>query len=143
MINLSDYSCDKCAREFSRYCKHCLHTAEKPPTRFKKKKKIDCEAPQIKEFENYKNMIIIPKHDKIDVWEEVYSIPYKDEILVGYNDIKIVYKLGDGIHKWNELSEVSLGEALALGYVYHKCPNYKIKLEFIPTRTMRGGESTK
>ena len=38
MINLSDYSCDKCAREFSRHCKYCLHTAEKPPTKFKKKK---------------------------------------------------------------------------------------------------------
>ena len=37
MINPSDYSCDKCAREFSRHCKRCFHTADKPPTIFKKK----------------------------------------------------------------------------------------------------------
>jgi hypothetical protein len=29
MINLEDYSCDKCEREFSRYCLKCLHTADK------------------------------------------------------------------------------------------------------------------
>lgn len=38
MIDHSNYSCDKCIREFSRHCKHCLHTAEKPPTKFKRKK---------------------------------------------------------------------------------------------------------
>lgn len=48
MIDLSDYSCDKCAREFSRHCKHCLHTAEKPPTRFKPKKKTGCETPELR-----------------------------------------------------------------------------------------------
>ena len=45
MINLSDYSCDKCAREFSRHCKHCYHTADKAPTRFKKKKKTGSQVP--------------------------------------------------------------------------------------------------
>lgn len=46
MIDLSDYSCDKCTREFSRHCKHCLHTAEKPPTRFKRKKKTGVQTPE-------------------------------------------------------------------------------------------------
>lgn len=158
MIDLSNYSCDKCAREFSRHCKHCLHTAEKSPTRFKPKKKAGVQTPEfrkptmppvipakpeIKEFENYKNLIIVPKYDKLDVWQDANYIPYKYEILVGYNDIKITYKLGDGIHKWNELQEVSLEEAIAFGYIYHKCPNYRIKLEFIPTRTMREEEANK
>lgn len=48
MINLSDYSCDKCVREFSRHCKHCLHTAEKPPTRFKPKKKTGVQTHELR-----------------------------------------------------------------------------------------------
>lgn len=48
MTNLSDYSCDKCTREFSRHCKHCLHTAEKPPTRFKPKKKTGIQTPEFR-----------------------------------------------------------------------------------------------
>jgi len=28
MIDLSNYSCDKCAREFSRHYKHCWHTEQ-------------------------------------------------------------------------------------------------------------------
>ena len=47
MINPSDYSCDKCARECSQHCKYCLHTAYKPPTKFKKKK-TGCETPEYK-----------------------------------------------------------------------------------------------
>ena len=48
MINHSDYSCDKCAREFSRHCKHCYHTVDKPPTRFKLKKKTGIQTPEFK-----------------------------------------------------------------------------------------------
>ena len=48
MIDLSNYSCDKCVREFSRHCKHCYHTADKVPTRFKKKKKTGCETPEFR-----------------------------------------------------------------------------------------------
>ena len=48
MIDLSNYSCDKCAREFSWHCRHCLHTADKPPTRFKPKKKTGCETPEFR-----------------------------------------------------------------------------------------------
>ena len=32
-----DYSCDKCDREFSRHCNKCIHTLDKPPTKFKPK----------------------------------------------------------------------------------------------------------
>lgn len=46
MIDVSNYSCDKCSREFSRYCKHCFHTADKTPTKFKRKKKTGCEMPE-------------------------------------------------------------------------------------------------
>lgn len=46
MLDLSNYSCDKCAREFSRHCKHCYHTADKAPTRFKKKKKTGVQTPE-------------------------------------------------------------------------------------------------
>lgn len=38
MIDFSNYSCGACAREFSRHCKHCIHTADKTPTKFKLKK---------------------------------------------------------------------------------------------------------
>lgn len=48
MINLSDYSCDKCAREFSRHCKHCYHTVDKVPTRFKKKKQTGVQTPEFR-----------------------------------------------------------------------------------------------
>ena len=48
MINPSDYSCDKCAREFSRHCKHCYHTEDKIPTRFKKKKKTGVQTPEFR-----------------------------------------------------------------------------------------------
>ena len=48
MINHSDYSCDKCTREASWLCKNCLRTAEKPPTRFKRKKKTGCETPEFR-----------------------------------------------------------------------------------------------
>ena len=164
MIDLSNYSCDKCAREFSRHCDNCFHTASKPPTRFKPKtifaraikevQELDAamsafttpkfrkptpppSPPTIKEFKDYTNVIILPKHDTLDSWKDSHYLPYKDEILVGYNDIKIVYKLGDGIHKWNELSESTLEEVIALGYIYHSPNRYRIKVELIPTRTMR------
>lgn len=48
MLDLSNYSCDKCAREFSRHCKHCYHTADKAPTRFKKKKKTGVQTPEFR-----------------------------------------------------------------------------------------------
>lgn len=48
MINLSDYSCDKYTREFSRHCKHCYHTIDKAPTRFKKKKKTGVQTPKLR-----------------------------------------------------------------------------------------------
>lgn len=48
MINHSDYSCDKCRREASWLCKYCIHTAEKPPTRFKRKKKTGVETPEFR-----------------------------------------------------------------------------------------------
>ena len=93
--------------------------------------------PKIKEFEDCTNVIILPKHDTLDNWNSSSYLPYKDEILIGYNDIRVVYKLGDCIHKWNELSESTLEEVIALGYVYHVQNRYRVKLEFIPTRTMR------
>lgn len=48
MIDLSNYSCDKCSRNFSRHCKHCFHTADKVPTKFKPKKKAGCETPEFR-----------------------------------------------------------------------------------------------
>lgn len=101
--------------------------------------------PEVKEFfENYKNIIIVPRHDKIDTWKDADYLPYKDEILIAYNDIKVIYKLGDGIHGWNDLPESTLEEVLAFGYVYNTTyGRYKIKLEFIPTRTMRTKENNK
>ena len=150
MINHSDYSCDKCAREASLLCKNCLRTADKPPTRFKRKKKTGCETPEfrkptppppkpeINEFKNYTNFIIRPKRDKLDAWKNAEFIPYKDEILVGYNDIKVIYKLGDGVHQWNDLPESTLEEVVAFGYIYCNTQvRSKVKLELIPTRTMR------
>lgn len=50
MLDLSKYSCDKCKREGSWHCKHCWHTADKPPTRFKRKKKTGCETPTYSRF---------------------------------------------------------------------------------------------
>ena len=47
-INHSDYSCDKCKRFGSWLCHGCVKTAEKPPTRFKRKKKTGCETPKEK-----------------------------------------------------------------------------------------------
>lgn len=48
MVNLSDYSCDKCSREFSRHCKNCYHTADKAPTRFKNKRKTGVQTPEFR-----------------------------------------------------------------------------------------------
>lgn len=48
MFDLSNYSCDKCAREFSRHCKHCRHTTDKPPTRFKPKKTTGIQTPELR-----------------------------------------------------------------------------------------------
>lgn len=133
MINHVNYSCDKCTREFSQYCKHCIHTTDKPPTKFKRNNK-----PKVKEFESWRDLIIRPKRDKLDQWKKSNYLPYNNEILLGYDDIRVIYKLGDGIHKWNGLMEVSLDEALARGYVYCSEEGYKIKCEFIPTRIMEG-----
>ena len=48
MIDHSNYSCDKCKRVGSWHCKHCWHTAEKPPTRFKPKKKTGIQTPEFR-----------------------------------------------------------------------------------------------
>ena len=63
MINPSNYSCDKCARTFSRHCNHCIHTVDKPPTRFRPKKKMGFETPKFRK----PNLVPSPKvlHDKI------------------------------------------------------------------------------
>lgn len=119
----------------------------------RKKKKTGTQVPQQqsvppippvkpakpKEFENAQNMLIIPKHDKIEVWADSFYIPYKDEIIIAYNDIKIIYKIGDGIHVWNELCEVSLEEAITKGRVCYEGginQRYKIKFKFFPERIM-------
>ncbi len=109
----------------------------------RKKKKTGCETPEIKEwkFENSKDIIVVPRHGKLAEWKDADYLPYKDEILVGYNDIQVVHKVGDGIHKWNELPIVSLEEALSSGYVYCTPWKYRIKLEVIPIRTMRSKEN--
>ena len=44
---------------------------------------------------------------------------YKDEVTVAFDNTKIIYKLGDGIHEWADLEAVSLEEALDKGYIYH------------------------
>ena len=49
MPDLTNFSCDKCAREGSRHCKRCYHTDYREPTRFKrKKKKTDCITPEFR-----------------------------------------------------------------------------------------------
>lgn len=48
MIDLSNYSCDKCKRVGSWHCEHCWHTADKPPTRFKCKKKTGIQTPELR-----------------------------------------------------------------------------------------------
>jgi hypothetical protein len=119
----------------------------------KRKKKIGCETPEYrcnvsmpyikppktKEFENAQDMSITPKHDKISTWEDSAYVPYKDEITIAYNDIKVIYKLGDGIHTWKELQEMSLEEVLSGGCIC--CDGginrrYKINLKFFPERIM-------
>lgn len=49
MPDLTNFSCDKCAREGSRHCKRCYHTDYREPTRFKrKKKKTGCQTPEFR-----------------------------------------------------------------------------------------------
>ena len=48
MIDLSNYSCDKCKRLGSWHCKHCWHTVNKKPTHFKPKKKTGIETPEFR-----------------------------------------------------------------------------------------------
>lgn len=126
MIDLSNYSCDKCSREFSRHCKHCYHTAEKPPTRFKPKKKTGVQTPEYSRFSiapepkseskpnpNYvpPASVVPPEPIKFDAGLRVCLIKrgttedYKEwnptlhlnELAVEYNDNEIVgYKIGDG-----------------------------------------------
>ena len=97
------------------------------------------KPPKPKEFEDAQNMLIIPKHDKIETWVDSDYIPYKDEITIAYDDIKIIYKIGDGIHIWNELHEVSLEDVVAKGYVYYNGGinrRYKVRFKFFPERYM-------
>lgn len=97
------------------------------------------EPQKPKEFDNAQDVLIIPKHDKIETWVDSDYIPYKDEITIAYDDIKIIYKIGDGIHIWNELHEVSLEEVVAKGCMcYNGGINrrYKVRFKFFPERTM-------
>lgn len=109
------------------------------------KKKTGVQTPEIKEwkFENSQDIIVVPRRDKLAEWKDSDYLPYKDEILVGYNDIQTVYKVEDGINKWNELPVASIEEVLSSGYVYHIPWKYRIKLEVIPTRPMREKENNK
>jgi len=95
----------------------------------------------VKEFPEAQDMRIIPRNDSLDEWKITTRIPYKDEILIGYSNTKTIYKIGDGIHYWNELEEVSLEEALDRGYIFYNGginKIYKISLDFIPRRIIRG-----
>ena len=120
----------------------------------RKKKKTGCQTPEYrcptipppipeppkpKDFENAQNMLIIPRRDTIAVWEDNETIPFKDEILIAYDDITVIYKKGDGIHKWRELPEKSLAEVLSNGLVCYNGginQRYKIRFQFFPKRTM-------
>ena len=119
----------------------------------RKKKKIGCKTPEFrskvpmppinppqpKEFENAQNIIVMPKHDKIEVWKNSDYIPYKDEIILAYNDTKTIYKIGNGIHFWRDLNEVSIEEIFVKGCVCYDGginQRYKIKLNLFPKRYM-------
>lgn len=102
MINPSDYSCGKCKREASWLCKYCIHTAEKPPTRFKRKKKTGVQTPEFRKpvslpsihslpveelpsrHPRYISKFAIDTEDKIDVLKSKYPDAIKVDCATMY-----------------------------------------------------------
>lgn len=56
MIDLSNYSCDKCKRAGSWHCKHCYHTADNPPTKFKRNETASQKL--IRKMKEFDDMLI-------------------------------------------------------------------------------------
>lgn len=92
MIDVSNYSCDKCSREFSRHCKHCLHTSSEVPTKFKPKKKVGCQTPKFRKPTSAPK----PKLNQIYATGHEYK---PNTIEIGYNllNIKSYLKIGNMI----------------------------------------------
>lgn len=65
---------------------------------------------------------IVPKQDLLSVCNNIDGILKDKEILVVHNDDthEVLFKLGDGIHKFSELPYVSMYEAFTEGVMYSK-----------------------
>lgn len=62
---------------------------------------------------------ILFKTDTLDKWKESNYIPRPNEVLCAMVTPKeAIYKLGDGIHKWNDLPERTFEDTLLNGKIY-------------------------
>lgn len=72
-------------------------------------------------------LLILFKTDTLDKWKESNHIPRPNEVICAMVTSKeAIYKLGDGIHKWNDLPERTFEDTLLNGTIY-AC-GYKIKI---------------
>ena len=137
MINHSDYSCDKCAREISRHCRHCLHTAEKPPTRFKPKKKTGCETPELRKPTPPPMPPVKPPKEKENttMYGLKLYIPFEDLDAYIHDHIEEAHKDHIFIPVKAEINELDLGIEISL---VSAVPNefygrrYKLDLNTLP-----------
>ena len=68
---------------------------------------------------NMNALQILFKTDTLDIWKESNYIPRQNEVLCAMVTPKeAIYKLGDGIHKWNDLPERTFSETLINGKLY-------------------------
>lgn len=115
MINHSDYSCDKCKRVGTWFCKHCLHTAEKPPTNFKRKKKTGCETPKLRKYTPPPMPPVKPaiKENKTMYGLKLY-IPFEDLDTYIREHIEAAHKDHTFIPVKVEVNELDLGIEISL-----------------------------
>ena len=66
-------------------------------------------------------LTIRPRRGTLDKWNSVDYIPKEYEILVvqeAFDEMEPSFKLGDGLHKFNELPYVSMDYAFRNGRIY-------------------------
>lgn len=86
--------------------------------------------------QNWKNLVVCPRRDTMNEWEQNNPILRLNEIAVAYCDNETKYKLGDGVRTFVFLPFASLEDVFNNGWIYSD--EYKLIVSFKNVNGMEG-----
>ena len=148
MIDLSNYSCDKCARLGSRHCKHCYHSVNNPPTKFKRNETASQRlVRKMKKFDDmliaYDSVLMQPIESEKESESKIMNkqmyglklyIPFEELDQYIYDHVDDIYKDNTFIPVKAEVNEISLDVEISfVSAIPIECDKrYKLDLNALP-----------